>query len=118
MNGVKIRSISFKSFKCFEDMEIDCRKDKSTLYQWTVLLGNNNTGKTSLLRAIAGLRPKRIRLVRKGSKEVNDLIPAFFYECLEKNIYRKRIAKDVSWKMCIFRTVCQSEKLIYGDRSF
>lgn len=60
-------------------MEIDCRKDKSTLYQWTVLLGNNNTGKTSLLRAIAGLRPKRIRLVRKGSKEVNDLIPAFFY---------------------------------------
>ena len=79
MNGVKIRSVSFKSFKCFEDMEIDCKKDKSTLYQWTVLLGNNNTGKTSLLRAIAGLRPKRIRLVSKGSKEVNDLIPAFFY---------------------------------------
>lgn len=79
MNGVKIRSVSFKSFKCFEDMEIDCKKGKSTLYQWTVLLGNNNTGKTSLLRAIAGLRPKRIRLATKGSKEVNDLIPAFFY---------------------------------------
>ena len=79
MNGVKIRSVSFKSFKCFEDLEIDCKKDISTLYQWTVLLGNNNTGKTSLLRAIAGLRPKRIRLVRKESKEVNELIPAFFY---------------------------------------
>lgn len=60
-------------------MEIDCKKDESTLYQWTVLLGNNNTGKTSLLKAIAGLRPKRIRLVRKESKEVNELIPAFFY---------------------------------------
>lgn len=26
------------------------------MYQWTVLLGNNNTGKTSLLKAIADLR--------------------------------------------------------------
>lgn len=79
MNGVKILSVSFKSFKCFEDMEIDCKKDESTLYQWTVLLGNNNTGKTSLLRAIADLRPKRIRINIKGSKEINDLIPAYFY---------------------------------------
>lgn len=68
MNGVKIRSISFKSFKCFEDMEIDCRKDKSTLYQWTVLLGNNNTGKTSLLRAIAGLRPKGFVLLERDQR--------------------------------------------------
>lgn len=79
MDGVKIQSVSFKSFKCFEDMEIDCKKDESTLYQWTVLLGNNNTGKTSLLRAIADLRPKRIRFVSNRIIQINDLIPAFFY---------------------------------------
>lgn len=85
MNGVKIRSVSFKSFKCFEDMVIDCKKDKTTLYQWTVLLGNNNTGKTSILKAIAGLRPKRLHYVLKNSKEEENLVPAFFFSINEKN---------------------------------
>lgn len=85
MDDVKIRSVSFKSFKCFEDMEIDCKKDKATLYQWTVLLGNNNTGKTSILKAIAELRPKRIHYVSKKSKEEDNLVPAFFFCIDEKN---------------------------------
>ena len=85
MAGVKIQSVSFRSFKCFEDMDIDCKKDKSTLYQWTVLLGNNNTGKTSILKAIADLRPKRIHYVTKGSKEESSLVPAFFFSINGKN---------------------------------
>jgi len=54
---MKIKTLSFLSFKCFEDTEISClKKDGKSVYQWTVLLGNNNTGKTSLLKAIADLR--------------------------------------------------------------
>ena len=85
MDAVKIRSVSFKSFKFFEDMKIDCEKNKSHLYQWTVLLGNNNTGKTSILKAIADLRPKRIQYVTKKTGEETSLVPAFFVNAESKN---------------------------------
>lgn len=57
MKDIKIRSISLKSFKGFDDITIDCAKSDTELYQWTVLLGNNNTGKTRILQAIADMRP-------------------------------------------------------------
>ena len=47
----KFRTITFKNYKAFEDFTIDCGD-----FQWTVLLGNNNTGKTSLLRGITGIK--------------------------------------------------------------
>lgn len=85
---IKIKTISLKSYKCFEDIEIDCtQEDKSSVYQWTVLLGNNNTGKTSLLKAIANLRPVPIKLIERkqtavssGNSKNTDFIPAFFYD--------------------------------------
>lgn len=84
---VKIRKISLKSYKCFKDVEIDCSKSDNTIYQWTVLLGNNNTGKTSLLKAIANLRPVLFKRV-EGNKVVlshdetqnREYVPAVFYD--------------------------------------
>lgn len=58
MEDVKIKSLNFKSFKSLGDFKIDCTNKGRKLYQWTVLLGNNNTAKTNILRAIAGLRPE------------------------------------------------------------
>lgn len=54
---MKIKSLSFTSFKFFENTQIVCQKEDGSVFQWTILLGNNNTGKTSLLKAIADLRP-------------------------------------------------------------
>ncbi len=54
---IKIRSVSIQSYKGVDDVTIDCNKSKSEIYQWTVLLGNNNTGKTRILQAIADMRP-------------------------------------------------------------
>lgn len=101
MDGVKIRSVSLKSFKCFEDIEIDCRNSKSTLYQWTVLLGNNNTGKTSILKAIADLRPKKIRYVSKKTGEETSLVPAFFVNAEAK--------KEISDE-CVVSSLLTSDK--------
>ncbi|MBO7567500.1 MAG: AAA family ATPase [Bacteroidales bacterium] len=56
---IKICSVSLKSFKGFDDITIDCCKPNTSdeIFQWTVLLGNNNTGKTRILQAIADMRP-------------------------------------------------------------
>lgn len=72
MKDIKIRSISLKSFKGFDDITIDCAKNDTELYQWTVLLGNNNTGKTRILQAIADMRP--VTWIDGNGKEI--IVPA------------------------------------------
>ncbi|MBQ3656689.1 MAG: AAA family ATPase [Bacteroidales bacterium] len=54
---IKIQSVSIQSYKGVDNVTIDCNKNESEIYQWTVLLGNNNTGKTRILQAIASLCP-------------------------------------------------------------
>jgi predicted ATP-binding protein involved in virulence len=99
MNDVKIQSVSLKSFKGFDDITIDCSKNDTELYQWTVLLGNNNTGKTRILQAIAEMRPvdlinhpmenwKALKNVPKGPK-----IPNLFVEYINNG--NVNIAYDV-----------------------
>ena len=77
-SSIKFRSISLKSFRSFDDFEINCEKDKSSLYQWTVLLGNNNTGKTSILKAIANLRPIMAKFHNKKDEAEYNTVPANF----------------------------------------
>lgn len=84
---IKIRTISIKAYKCFKDIEINCLKNDSSIYQWTVLLGNNNTGKTSLLKAIANLRPvifKRVEgnkvYLSQDENQEKEYVPAIFYD--------------------------------------
>ena len=60
--NIKIRSVSIQSYKGVDDVTIDCSKPKKTneVFQWTVLLANNNTGKTRILQAIADMRPVNV----------------------------------------------------------
>lgn len=54
---MKIESFSIQNYKCIKDLTVDCRGADGEIKQWTVLLGENNTGKTNVLRALALLRP-------------------------------------------------------------
>ena len=56
---MKIESFSIQNYKCIKDLAVDCRGADGEIRQWTVLLGENNTGKTNVLRALALLRPKK-----------------------------------------------------------
>ncbi len=80
MKNTKIKSISLSNYKCFEEANINCQREDGSIFQWTVLLGNNNTGKTNVLKAIAGMRPKKITLHLKKNKQEADnvLIPSAF----------------------------------------
>lgn len=57
---VYIRSLLLRNYKCFEGENIFwfCNDEKSTkLSQCTIILGDNGTGKTNILKAIANLEP-------------------------------------------------------------
>lgn len=56
---MKIDSFSIQNYKCIKDLAVDCRGADGEIRQWTVLLGENNTGKTNVLRALAQLRPEK-----------------------------------------------------------
>lgn len=57
--SMKIAQFSIRNYKCIKDLSVDCRGEDGETRQWTVLLGENNTGKTNVLRALALLRPKK-----------------------------------------------------------
>ena len=50
---MKIASFSIQNYRCIQDLEVNCLDDKGKVRQWTVLLGENNSGKTNVLRALA-----------------------------------------------------------------
>ena len=47
-----IKKIVLENIRCFKHAEIDFQSDQEPYY-WTVLLGDNGVGKTTLLRSIA-----------------------------------------------------------------
>jgi len=59
---MKIESFSIQNYKCIKDLAVDCRGADGEIRQWTVLLGENNTGKTNVLRALALLEPEEFNL--------------------------------------------------------
>lgn len=78
----KIKSLTIENYKCFEKVECSFENGDESVYQWNVFLGNNNSGKTNLLKIIAGLRASEITLPSRETDkpEIKRLAPAFFHE--------------------------------------
>ena len=71
---VYFASLSLKNLKCFKgkhDINLSTPAGKPAM--WTVILGNNNTGKTTILRALAGLEALHFEV--EIEKEKNLSIP-------------------------------------------
>jgi len=52
------KSVTIEDVKCFKGKHtIDLSDGNGKPAQWTVILGNNNTGKTTILKCLAGLAP-------------------------------------------------------------
>ena len=72
MKNLQIKELTLKNYCCFDDVKLNFTKDGESIHQWTVFLGNNNTGKTSILKAIAELRPYSVDMPSlKVKKKVN-----------------------------------------------
>lgn len=57
--GVYLNKLYLKNVRCFKgNHEINLNDGNNNPIQWTVILGNNNVGKTTILRALASLEVK------------------------------------------------------------
>ena len=78
---MKIESFSIQHYKCIKDLAVDCRGADGEIRQWTVLLGENNTGKTNVLRALAQLTPAKMNFKREADSEFKDwYVPLGLFE--------------------------------------
>jgi len=56
-NGVYFLSLELENVRCFgKKQKLDLSDGKGNPAQWTVILGNNGIGKTTLLQALAGMQ--------------------------------------------------------------
>lgn len=76
MEELKIKSLTIENYKCFEKVECSFENDDESVYQWNVFLGNNNSGKTNLLKIIAGLRASEITLPNRETNKPEKKWPA------------------------------------------
>jgi predicted ATPase len=61
-----LKSIRLVNVKCFEELDLSFQLEDGSMRKWTVLLGENGLGKSTLLKAIA--------LVACGSEALTDLL--------------------------------------------
>ena len=84
---MKIESFSIQNYKCIKDLAVDCRGADGEIKQWTVLLGENNTGKTNVLRALAQLVPVKMNFKREADSEYKDwYVPLGLFEGFFSNV--------------------------------
>ncbi len=61
-NAVYFTSLTIENIRCFgPPQRLDLADEKGHPAQWTVLLGDNGVGKTTLLQCLAGLEPSDFR---------------------------------------------------------
>lgn len=51
------KSLNLKNVKCFENVSLDLTDESGNIAQWTLLLGDNGVGKTTLLQCLCWMRP-------------------------------------------------------------
>ncbi|MWB93147.1 AAA family ATPase [Flavobacterium sp. GA093] len=61
-----LKEITLTNFKCLADISLSFEKDKKSNRKWTLILGENGTGKSNVLKAIA--------LVTSGSNALGELL--------------------------------------------
>ena len=103
-------SVSVENIRCFGPKQtIDVSDGQGRPAQWTVILGDNNTGKTTLLQCLVALEPTPERTPFGGR---NVIFPKLIRSEHKFNLYRDK-DKDtlsISGKACFSAKITEMEK--------
>lgn len=70
---IYIKKIELKNVRTFGEVSLDFENEDGTLPQWTIILGDNGIGKSTLLHSVAWMKPF---LPYKKKETPDDFIPA------------------------------------------
>ena len=105
--SIYFASLTVGNVKCFkEEQTIDLTDKQGNFAQWTVILGNNNTGKTTLLQCLAGLRAVEDSTIDDGC-----FIPSIIYSMQQLHFFVISYKKLANLQFSIY------SKLI-GDQGY
>jgi predicted ATP-binding protein involved in virulence len=80
-SAVYFSSLELENVRCFGERQVlELTDDKGRPVQWTLLLGDNGVGKTTLLQCLAWMRPVPAGLPPGTEKEPEDVEPALTNE--------------------------------------
>lgn len=78
--------LHIENVRCFGDQTLDLTADGGKRpASWTLILGDNGVGKTTLLQCLAWMRPWKVKKIRRGAQGP---VPALFEE---ENAFLKRL---------------------------
>jgi translation initiation factor RLI1 len=69
-------SLELENVLCFKERQkLDLSDGNGNPAQWTVILGDNGVGKTTLLRCLAGMEARKVLVSTEYSEIIEDFIP-------------------------------------------
>ena len=99
---IYLKEISLRDYKCFQGVNVfpfskaTDKKGKAGIYQWTVFLGNNGTGKTNILKVIANMEPVLVDSnIDKQNADKSEEVEDLFVD-MAVAIGNNQISKDLS----------------------
>ena len=90
---VYFKSLSLTNVRSFGEMQqLDMTDTDGRPAQWTLILGDNGVGKTTLLQCLASMRPILFSIRQRKTPVVQQRLPALCLPC-----YRARTATSLPW---------------------
>ncbi len=124
--AVYFQSLTIENVRCFKgEHTIDLSDGNGKPAMWTVILGNNNTGKTTLLRCLADLEPTKMSEKKildsnnQSDGESERFLTSKIYkatnEIERKKKYQRKNTSDLPYR--VFSGLIIQQGLSYSDLS-
>ena len=88
---IYIKNLKLKNIRTFGEVELNFENEDGTLPQWTIILGDNGIGKSTLLHCVAWMKP--LFLYEKDN-EITDYTPSPFITDEENDRFIGLVSKN------------------------